>query len=96
MRAAVMEGYRQPLVIRDLLEPPMPEHAARVGVKANGICRSDWHTWVGDWTWMGAAELEFPIVLGHEFCGVVEETGRGCSRYSISMPQCEPSPSSSW
>jgi D-arabinose 1-dehydrogenase-like Zn-dependent alcohol dehydrogenase len=30
---------------------------------------------------MGAAELEFPIVLGHEFCGVVEEIGRGCSRF---------------
>ena len=46
MKAAVTEGYRQPLVIRELEEPPLPEHGARVRVMANGICRSDWHAWV--------------------------------------------------
>ena len=81
MKAAVMEGYRQPLVVRELADPPLPEHGARVQVKANGICRSDWHTWVGDWGWMGGAKLDFPFVLGHEFCGVVEEVGRGCVRF---------------
>ena len=80
MKAAVMEGVRQPLVVRELPDPPLPEHCARVQVKANGICRSDWHTWVGDWGWIGA-KLEFPFVLGHEFCGIVEEVGRACTRF---------------
>jgi D-arabinose 1-dehydrogenase-like Zn-dependent alcohol dehydrogenase len=81
MKAAAMEGYRTPLVMRELPDPPLPDHGARLTVKANGICRSDWHTWVGDWGWMGAPPLEFPFVLGHEFCGVVEETGRDCTRF---------------
>ncbi|HXV22644.1 MAG TPA: zinc-dependent alcohol dehydrogenase family protein [Alphaproteobacteria bacterium] len=80
MKAAAMEGFRRPLVIRDLPDPPLPEHGARVQVKANGICRSDWHTWVGDWSWMGA-KFDFPFVLGHEFCGVVVEVGRVCTRF---------------
>ena len=83
MRAAVMEGYRRPLVVRELADPPLPDHGARIGVKANGICRSDWHTWVGDWGWMGAPPFEFPFVLGHEFCGVVEEIGPDCARFKI-------------
>jgi D-arabinose 1-dehydrogenase-like Zn-dependent alcohol dehydrogenase len=82
MKAAAMEGYRTPLVLRDLPDPPLPAHGARVAVQANGICRSDWHTWVGDWGWMGAPPLEFPFVLGHEFCGIVLETGPDCRLFS--------------
>ncbi len=74
MRAAVMEGVRQPLVVRDLPDPECAVHGAIVRVEANGVCRSDWHGWVGDWNWIGI-EFEFPHVLGHEFCGVVEEVG---------------------
>jgi D-arabinose 1-dehydrogenase-like Zn-dependent alcohol dehydrogenase len=79
MKAAVMEGYRQPLIVRELADPPLPDHGARVRVEANGICRSDWHTWAGDWVWLRA--LEFPFVLGHEFCGVVEEVGAASTRF---------------
>ena len=82
MKAAAMEGYRTPLVLRDLPDPPLPAHGARVAVQANGICRSDWHTWVGDWGWMGAPPLEFPFVLGLEFCGIVLETGPDCRLFS--------------
>jgi D-arabinose 1-dehydrogenase-like Zn-dependent alcohol dehydrogenase len=41
---------------------------------ANGICRSDWHLWQGGWDWVGFVP-ELPAVLGHEYCGVVEEVG---------------------
>jgi|GraSoiStandDraft_10_1057309.scaffolds.fasta_scaffold1577727_2 D-arabinose 1-dehydrogenase-like Zn-dependent alcohol dehydrogenase len=57
MRTAAIEGYRKPLVMRDLPEPPLPDHA-RVVVKANRICQSDWYTWVGDW--IGLASSVFP------------------------------------
>lgn len=74
MRAAVMEGIRKPLVVRDMPDPPLPPNGAMVRVEANGICRTDWHLWTGDWSWVGIA-LPMPHVLGHEFCGVVEEVG---------------------
>lgn len=74
MRAAVMEAVRAPLVVREVPDPACPRDGAIVRVEANGVCRSDWHGWVGDWDWLGFA-FEFPHVLGHEMCGVIEEVG---------------------
>jgi D-arabinose 1-dehydrogenase-like Zn-dependent alcohol dehydrogenase len=69
-----MEGVRKPIVVKDVPQPPLPPNGAMVRVEANGICRTDWHLWTGDWSWLGIA-LPMPHVLGHEFCGVVEEVG---------------------
>ena len=80
MRAAVMEAVRQPLVVRDMPDPDTPPNGVRLRVEANGICRTDWHLWTGDWTWVGVA-LPTPHVLGHEFCGVVEEVGPEVTRW---------------
>ena len=80
MRAATMQGVREPLVVMDLPDPDLEPHGAIVRVEANGVCRSDWHGWVGDWDWVGV-RFEYPHVLGHEFCGVVEEVGREVKRF---------------
>jgi D-arabinose 1-dehydrogenase-like Zn-dependent alcohol dehydrogenase len=74
MRAAVFEGVRKPLVVRDMPDPSPAPDGAVIRVEANGICRTDWHLWTGDWTWVGI-QLPTPHVFGHEFCGVVEEAG---------------------
>ena len=80
MRAATMEGVREPLVVKELPDPKLSPSGAIVRVEANGVCRSDWHGWVGDWDWTGL-EFEYPHVLGHEFCGVVEEVGSEVKRF---------------
>ena len=75
MKAAVMEGVRKPLVVRDMPDPECPPNGAILKTAAEGICRSDWHLWSGDWTWVGLTPT-MPMVMGHEFCGVVEEIGK--------------------
>src|SRR5690242_18155125 len=80
MKAAVMEGLREPLVVRDVPDPTPPEKGVVVRVEANGICRSDWHLWMGDWSWIGL-QLPLPHVLGHEFCGVIDEVGPEVTRW---------------
>jgi D-arabinose 1-dehydrogenase-like Zn-dependent alcohol dehydrogenase len=80
MKAAVMEGIRQPLVVRDVPDPTPPPNGVVLRVEANGICRSDWHLWMGDWSWFGL-QVSLPHVLGHEFCGVIEEVGREVTRW---------------
>ena len=50
MRAAVIEAIRKPLVVRDMPDPELLPHGVIVRVEANGICRTDWHLWTGDWT----------------------------------------------
>lgn len=75
MRAAVVEQLNQPLAIRNIPLPECPPDGAILRVGANGICRTDWHLWTGDWTWRGLA-INPPFVLGHEFSGTIEEVGR--------------------
>jgi alcohol dehydrogenase len=76
MRAAVIEAFKQPLVVRNVDEPACPPDGAIVSVKACGVCRSDWHAWTG-----ADPDVAAPHVPGHEFAGVVEEVGRDCRRF---------------
>jgi D-arabinose 1-dehydrogenase-like Zn-dependent alcohol dehydrogenase len=74
LKAARLVEIGQPLVIEDV---PAPEPGAReavVRVELEGICRTDWHTWTGDWSWIGLAPA-LPITMGHEFSGTVEAVG---------------------
>jgi D-arabinose 1-dehydrogenase-like Zn-dependent alcohol dehydrogenase len=75
-----MEGIRKPLVVREVRDPELPPNGALIRVEANGICRSDWHIWTGDWTWFGI-QVALPHVLGHELCGVIEEVGNEVTRW---------------
>lgn len=70
MRAVVMNAFREPMELTTLPDPECPRNGVIVETAACGICRSDWHSWIGHWP-----EVEFPAVLGHEFAGVVVEVG---------------------
>jgi threonine 3-dehydrogenase len=48
---------------------------ALVRVRAASICGTDLHIY--HWNRWAASRLHPPITFGHEFCGVVEETGEG-------------------
>jgi alcohol dehydrogenase len=76
MRAALIETFKQPVIVRDVAEPQGPPDGAIVSVKACGVCRSDWHAWTG-----ADPDVSAPHVPGHEFAGVVEEVGRDCRRF---------------
>lgn len=81
MKAAVVEALNVPMRIHSDWPDPTPgPNDAIVRVEANGICRSDWHVWTGDWSWVGIT-LPLPTVIGHEFCGVIEATGPAVTRF---------------
>jgi D-arabinose 1-dehydrogenase-like Zn-dependent alcohol dehydrogenase len=74
MKAMVMEAVGKPMEVKEMPQPTCRPNGAIVRVEGSGICRSDWHVWQGDWTWLGFAQ-RLPTVLGHEFAGVIEEVG---------------------
>ena len=81
MKAAVLEELNRPMVIHQHWPDPQPgPQDAIIRVEANGICRSDWHMWVGDWAW--GLTLSLPRVIGHEYCGVVEEVGPQVTQFT--------------
>ena len=74
MRIAEMQAFGQPFrVVEHPVAPPRPDGAV-IRVEASGICRSDWHFWHHDLTWLGF-DLPLPANTGHEVGGVVEEVG---------------------
>lgn len=76
MKALVLEGVDK-LVLRDVPKPVCERDGILIRVKANGICRSDWHKWHGHYS------QKYPMILGHEMCGVVEEAGEDVERFQV-------------
>ena len=60
----------------DRVPDPEPSPAGVViRVEATGLCRSDWHAWMGHDA--DVRSLQLPHVPGHELAGVIEATGPG-------------------
>ncbi|MDQ0683977.1 D-arabinose 1-dehydrogenase-like Zn-dependent alcohol dehydrogenase [Streptomyces sp. B4I13] len=70
MRAVVFERYGEPAEVREVPDPRPAPHGVVVRVEATGLCRSDWHGWMGH-----DPDIALPHVPGHELAGVVEEVG---------------------
>jgi len=70
MKAAIYEEFKQPLSIQYLRDPEPSKNGVVVKVKACGICRSDWHGWMGN-----DPGIKLPHVPGHELSGEIEEIG---------------------
>lgn len=79
MDALVKYGREDKQVeIRDMPQPPDPGPGeVVVDVRAAGVCGSDLHMWREHQSWA----IKLPLVLGHEFCGVIAAVGADVSGY---------------
>ncbi|SEF15625.1 alcohol dehydrogenase [Jiangella alba] len=64
------ERFRERPVVLDVAEPACPPGGAVIRVEATGLCRSDWHGWMGH-----DDDIALPHVPGHELAGVLAEVG---------------------
>lgn len=71
MKAAVIEKFGQPLHVQNVPDPTPADNGVVIKVKATGLCRSDWHAWMGHDT-----DVVLPHVPGHELAGEVIATGK--------------------
>lgn len=58
--------------VREVPVPELGDHEVLVKNMVCGICGTDVHIYHGE---AGSAEITPPVILGHEFSGVVEKTG---------------------
>ncbi|AYJ50250.1 alcohol dehydrogenase catalytic domain-containing protein [Rhodococcus sp. P1Y] len=78
MRAAIYETFGGTIDIREIADPRCPPHGVVVDVAATGLCRSDWHGWLGH-----DSGIPLPNVPGHELAGTVAEVGAAVRHWSV-------------
>jgi alcohol dehydrogenase len=78
MRAAVYPAFRTPLTIEDVPDPAPPADGVVLEVAATGICRSDWHGWMGH-----DPMVTPPHVPGHELAGRVAAVGGQVRSFAV-------------
>lgn len=78
MRAIVYEQFRAPLSIQNIGEPVPPDDGVVIAVRASGLCRSDWHGWMGH-----DPDIRVPHVPGHELAGEIASLGRLVRRWRV-------------
>ncbi|MEM7735296.1 MAG: zinc-dependent alcohol dehydrogenase family protein [Deinococcota bacterium] len=78
MKAAVYEDYQTPLTMQTVSDPVPSAGGVVIQVKATGLCRSDWHGWMGH-----DPDVSVPHVPGHEFAGVVAAVGKQITRWQV-------------
>ncbi|WP_193095749.1 alcohol dehydrogenase AdhP [Brevibacterium sp. FME17] len=71
MKAAVVEGFGQDLVVGDNEIPEPGPGQALVKLIASGVCHTDLHAAHGDWP----VKPKVPLIPGHEGVGTVEKVG---------------------
>ena len=78
MKAAVYEAFRQPITIQTVPDPEPTPDGVVLQVKATGLCRSDWHGWMGH-----DPDITPPHVPGHELAGIVAVIGKDVRRWQV-------------
>lgn len=64
-------GQKGSVELRQIPRPEIGAEDVLLRVGAVCVCGSDLHQWTGSQSW----KVNYPVVLGHEFCGTVEEVG---------------------
>ncbi len=78
MRAVYFEKFQHLPVIATVPDPTPSPVGVVAKVEASGVCRSDWHGWMGH-----DPDVKLPHVPGHELAGVVVATGAEVRNWNI-------------
>ncbi|HUX65831.1 MAG TPA: alcohol dehydrogenase catalytic domain-containing protein [archaeon] len=80
MRALLFDGFGNTPYIADLPVPPISTvDQVVIKVAATGLCRSDWHAWMGH----DSSITDFPHLPGHEFAGTVHAIGSAIRKVKV-------------
>ncbi|MFC3880646.1 zinc-dependent alcohol dehydrogenase family protein [Algoriphagus namhaensis] len=78
MKAIVYHSFQSIPSIEDVREPDPKPDGVIIQVKATGLCRSDWHGWMGH-----DEDIVLPHVPGHEFSGIIQAVGTEVKNWKI-------------
>jgi len=83
MRAVALDAFDTPPALRDDLPAPTPApNEVLVRVRASSVNPADNGIAAGMLTQMGV-EYEFPVILGRDYAGMVEDVGADVTRFAV-------------
>ncbi|MNM30358.1 D-arabitol-phosphate dehydrogenase [compost metagenome] len=71
------KGYDK-MALLDIEEPKAEKNLVKIKVEYSGICGSDLHSFKGEY-----GNIKTPVVLGHEFSGIVVEVGESVTKVKV-------------
>ncbi len=78
MKALKYDTFQGPLSIQNVPSPDPNDNGVVIKVTATGLCRSDWHGWMGH-----DPDITLPHVPGHELAGIIEAVGKSVKDFKI-------------
>ena len=78
MRAIYFEEFNGLISIKEIPVPQVKPTGAVIKVMSTGMCRSDWHGYVGH-----DSDIKLPHVPGHEFAGEIHELGNKVMNFHV-------------
>ena len=78
MKAIYFTEFKGTLSVVDIPIPVPSGSGVVIKVEATGLCRSDWHAWMGH-----DSDIVLPHVPGHEFAGVISSIGASVSKFAV-------------
>ena len=65
--------------LREIKLPEIGEHDVLLQVENVGVCGSDIHQWTSEHSW----KVNYPVVLGHEFGGLITKIGDKVKKWKV-------------
>ncbi|NQY81561.1 MAG: L-threonine 3-dehydrogenase [Alphaproteobacteria bacterium] len=81
MKALVKQNPHAGLWMQDVAIPEPGSQDVRIRVTHSAICGSDVHIY--NWDEWAQVVVPTPMVVGHEFCGVIEKLGSDVTRFQV-------------
>jgi alcohol dehydrogenase len=78
MKAVLYEQFQAPPKLVTLPDPVPEPHGVVLKVEATGVCRSDWHGWMGH-----DPDIVLPHVPGHELAGTIVALGKDVRNWRV-------------
>lgn len=79
---ALIKKYSEPGIwMEDVAAPECGTNDVKIKITHTAICGSDLHIY--NWDEWAQRTIPIPLVIGHEFCGIVKEVGPGVTHYKL-------------
>ncbi|MBL46034.1 MAG: L-threonine 3-dehydrogenase [Candidatus Marinimicrobia bacterium] len=81
MKALVKHSPKEGIWMEDVPNPKCGPGEVRIRITHTAICGTDKH--IFEWDEWAQNNLKLPLIVGHEFCGIIDEVGPQVTHYKV-------------